>query len=198
VTRRRHPGHPAWRSEAGNPTRRRPRERPPAHEHDEDLRRVCSVGPGWRAVFLRRRGDGRWVIEPEPVLALVLVRSAIRHGKRHRRLDRVVHSVRGLTPSTLPRFGRRAGELGTAEDDALPDDAFLGYLPPGAVIGEGDRYVRLAEEHVAASVDRLAALDRAVRRGRATDWPGRDAGPELRNGIPDLDLPAYERREGRP
>jgi hypothetical protein len=39
------------------------------------------------------------------------------------------------------------------------------------------------------SVDRLAALDRAVRRGRVTDWPGRDPGPEVRNGIPDLDLP---------
>jgi len=39
------------------------------------------------------------------------------------------------------------------------------------------------------SVDALAGLDRNVRRGRVTDWPGRESGPELRNGIPDLDLP---------
>jgi hypothetical protein len=39
------------------------------------------------------------------------------------------------------------------------------------------------------SVDALADLDRDVRRGRVTDWPGRDPGPEVRNGIPDLDLP---------
>jgi len=30
------------------------------------------------------------------------------------------------------------------------------------------------------SVGRLAALDRAVRRGRITDWPGREPGPERR------------------
>jgi hypothetical protein len=43
------------------------------------------------------------------------------------------------------------------------------------------------------SVDRLADLDRAVRRGRVTDWPGREPGPEVRNGIPDLDLPNADR-----
>ena len=31
-----------------------------------------------------------------------------------------------------------------------------------------------------ASLDRLAALDRAVRRGRVTDWPGRS--PETADG----------------
>jgi hypothetical protein len=39
------------------------------------------------------------------------------------------------------------------------------------------------------SVDALADLDRHVRRGLVTDWPGREPGPEVRNGIPDLDLP---------
>jgi hypothetical protein len=39
------------------------------------------------------------------------------------------------------------------------------------------------------SVDRLARVDRWVRRAGTTDWPGRRPGPELRNGIPDLDLP---------
>lgn len=35
------------------------------------------------------------------------------------------------------------------------------------------------------SVDRLAALDRAVRRGRITDWPGRTAEePEIRWSTP--------------
>jgi hypothetical protein len=44
-------------------------------------------------------------------------------------------------------------------------------------------------------VDALLALDRRVRRARATDWPGRRAGPEPRQGIPDLDDEL--RREGR-
>jgi hypothetical protein len=53
-----------------------------------------------------------------------------------------------------------------------------------------ERGVALGEWIAArGSVDRLAALDRAVRRGRVTDWPGREPGPEVRNGIPDLDLP---------
>jgi hypothetical protein len=43
------------------------------------------------------------------------------------------------------------------------------------------------------SVDRLADLDRDVRRGLVTDWPGRGPGPEVRNGIPDLDLPDADR-----
>jgi hypothetical protein len=49
-------------------------------------------------------------------------------------------------------------------------------------------------------VDRLCRLDRAVRRARTTDWPGRPAGePELRNGVPELDEQLRrEREEGRP
>jgi hypothetical protein len=47
-------------------------------------------------------------------------------------------------------------------------------------------------------VGALADLDRRVARAAATDWPGRPAGPEPRQGIPDLDLPDDEhRREGR-
>jgi hypothetical protein len=38
-------------------------------------------------------------------------------------------------------------------------------------------------------VGALADLDRRVARAAATDWPGRRAGPEPRQGIPDLDLP---------
>jgi hypothetical protein len=37
------------------------------------------------------------------------------------------------------------------------------------------------------SVDRLCWLDRRVRHAAATDWPGRRAGPEPRQGVPDLD-----------
>lgn len=44
-------------------------------------------------------------------------------------------------------------------------------------------------------VDRLAALDRRVRHAQTTDWPGRAPGPEVRNGIPALDLDG-ERRGG--
>jgi hypothetical protein len=40
------------------------------------------------------------------------------------------------------------------------------------------------------SVDRLAALDRAGRRGKRTDWPGRAPGEERRVGLPDLDAAA--------
>jgi hypothetical protein len=47
------------------------------------------------------------------------------------------------------------------------------------------------------SVDRLAALDRAVRRGWVTDWPGREPGEEVRNGIPDLDLAEWAARTRR-
>jgi hypothetical protein len=47
------------------------------------------------------------------------------------------------------------------------------------------------------SVDRLAALARAVRRGRVTDWPGREPGEEVRNGIPDLDLAEWAARTRR-
>jgi hypothetical protein len=39
------------------------------------------------------------------------------------------------------------------------------------------------------SIERLIRLDRAVRRGTRSDWPGRESGPEVRQGIPDLDLP---------
>jgi hypothetical protein len=35
------------------------------------------------------------------------------------------------------------------------------------------------------SVGRLWRLDRRVRHAAATDWPGRTAGPELRQGVPD-------------
>jgi hypothetical protein len=47
----------------------------------------------------------------------------------------------------------------------------------------------LAWEAAAGDVDALARVDRRCRRGLVTDWPGRDPGPEVRNGIPDLDLP---------
>jgi hypothetical protein len=40
------------------------------------------------------------------------------------------------------------------------------------------------------SVDRLCALDRAVRHGRRTDWPGRRGPEEPRQGIPELDAAA--------
>jgi hypothetical protein len=47
-------------------------------------------------------------------------------------------------------------------------------------------------------VGALADLDRRVAHARATDWPGRPAGPEPRQGIPDLDLPDDELwREGQ-
>jgi hypothetical protein len=53
------------------------------------------------------------------------------------------------------------------------------------------------------SVDRLCRLDRGVRHARVTDVPGRPAGPEPRQGIPDLDFaepqpPPGSRREMRP
>ena len=52
----------------------------------------------------------------------------------------------------------------------------------------------LAWEGAGGSVGRLVALDRVVRHGQLTDWPGRDPGPEPRQGIPDIDLAEYERR----
>jgi hypothetical protein len=53
----------------------------------------------------------------------------------------------------------------------------------------------LAWEAAGGSVDRLAALARAVRRGLTTDWPGRAPGEERRQGIPDLDLADHAARE---
>jgi hypothetical protein len=71
-----------------------------------------------------------------------------------------------------------------------------------------DDVARLAERGAAlcrllaagVAVDRLARVDRDVRHGRVTDWPGREPGPELRNGIPDLDVADREPPpdEGRP
>ena len=122
-------------------------------------------------------------------LILHYARSAIRHGKRHRALDRVAHTVQGLTPSTLPRFGRRPGEAGTAEDFALPEDAFLGYLPPGGVLRDGDRYVRRAEAHLrrrtlAAQAGRRGVSLTALIAGYLADEAARteagEAGDQLR------------------
>jgi hypothetical protein len=54
-----------------------------------------------------------------------------------------------------------------------------------------------AFERLGGRAGRLVWLDEQVRAGRRTDWPGRGAGPELRNGIPDLDLdPADPPDEG--
>jgi hypothetical protein len=40
------------------------------------------------------------------------------------------------------------------------------------------------------SIDRLCRLDRRVRAGRCSDFPGRGAGAELRaSAIPELDVP---------
>jgi hypothetical protein len=48
------------------------------------------------------------------------------------------------------------------------------------------------------SVDRLASLDRRVRRGACTDWPTPWPGYERRVGVPDLDaLADVEREAGR-
>jgi hypothetical protein len=55
----------------------------------------------------------------------------------------------------------------------------------------------LAWEAAGGSVDRLAVLDRRTRRGLRTDWPGRGPGEEVRNGIPDLDLPDPEADDWR-
>jgi hypothetical protein len=54
----------------------------------------------------------------------------------------------------------------------------------------------LAWEAAGASVDRLAELDRRVRRGtHCTDWPGREPGPERRDDAPD---PGARRGAPRP
>ena len=46
---------------------------------------------------------------------------------------------------------------------------------------------------------RLVGLDYDVRvLARVTDWPGREPGPEVRNGIPDVDLPDGDRDKGIP
>jgi len=44
------------------------------------------------------------------------------------------------------------------------------------------------------SISRLVALDRDVRRGRCTDWPGRPPGPERRQDVPDGGAPAAATR----
>jgi hypothetical protein len=59
----------------------------------------------------------------------------------------------------------------------------------------------LAWQAAGGDVGKLARLDRAVRKAdpRTTDWPGRRPGPEVRNGIPDLDWADWEaRNRGRP
>lgn len=42
------------------------------------------------------------------------------------------------------------------------------------------------------SVNRLATLDRRVRRGERSDWPHRPWADERRQGVPDLDLADWQ------